>query len=154
METFVETGTYLGDTPYALMNVFQEIYTIEINSRLHEWSRIRFSGNEHVHLLLGDSAVKLPVVLERLDCPALFWLDGHYSGGITGKGSQDTPILHELDSIFGHPVCGHVILIDDARYFTGRNGYPTLQELDEYVSGQEPGYRCEIANDIIRITAD
>ena len=33
--------------------------------------------------------------------PAIFWLDGHYSAGITAMGEQATPIFKELTHIFG-----------------------------------------------------
>jgi hypothetical protein len=55
--------------------------------------------------------------VRQLQEPALFWLDGHYSGVDTGKDELDTPVSAELEAILGSPVKGHVILIDDARCF-------------------------------------
>jgi hypothetical protein len=63
----------------------------------------------------GLSEEVLPFLLPTLSGDINFWLDGHFSGGITHKGPQDTPILDELVSIskylrhFG-TVC---VMIDD-----------------------------------------
>jgi hypothetical protein len=44
-----------------------------------------------------------------------------------------------------------VILVDDARYFRGKNGYPVLDELLAAVR-QTVAYEAEVSTDIIRIT--
>jgi hypothetical protein len=44
-----------------------------------------------------------------------------------------------------------VILIDDARFFIGKNGYPTLRELQEFVTRSKPGMQFLTDNEIIRI---
>ncbi|MDX6611503.1 MAG: hypothetical protein QOD75_689, partial [Blastocatellia bacterium] len=59
----------------------------------------------------------------------------------------------ELDHILNHPVAGHVILIDDARCFTGYNDYPTVDELRETVAAKKPDWEMSVELDIIRIHA-
>ena len=81
----------------------------------------------------------------------MFWLDAHYSSGVTARGVVDSPIAQELETIFSHPAKGHVILIDDAREFTGHGGYPTIEELYEFVLARKPGWRMLVYNDMIRI---
>jgi hypothetical protein len=81
----------------------------------------------------------------------LFWLDGHYSGGATARGHKDCPVLEELDAIFNSPF-EHVIYIDDARLFTGKDDYPTLEALKAYVHDRKPGYTMDVVNDCIRLT--
>jgi hypothetical protein len=81
----------------------------------------------------------------------LFWLDGHYSGGITAKGRTDTPVAEELEHILTHPVMGHVVLIDDARCFVGQDHYPTLDELKEMILNKRPDWVFDVENDIIRV---
>jgi hypothetical protein len=44
----------------------------------------------------------LPLIIKDLNEPAIFWLDGHYSSGITAKGDKICPIFEELDSIFNN----------------------------------------------------
>jgi hypothetical protein len=77
-------------------------------------------------------------------------LDAHYSAGVTARGKTDTPILEELDTIFALcPEC--VVLIDDARCFDGKNGYPTLAELKKYTAAKAPNWVFEVRHDIIRL---
>ena len=77
----------------------------------------------------GDSGEILPELLNNINEPILFWLDGHYSAGNTSKGSLNTPIIKELVTIFQHPIKQHIILIDDARLFNGADDYPTSVEV-------------------------
>jgi hypothetical protein len=81
----------------------------------------------------------------------LFWLDGHYSAGITAQGNSDTPVMIEVEAILEHKITGHVILIDDARCFNGTQDYPTLDELRELFVRARPGYEFSVLNDVIRI---
>jgi hypothetical protein len=48
-------------------------------------------------------------------------------------------------------VAGHVLLIDDARWFDGRAQYPTLEELRAKTALEYPGRITEVKDDIIRI---
>ena len=92
-----------------------------------------------------------PELLHDIHEPALFWLDGHYSGGFTARGDKETPVEAELRAILAHPVKGHVILIDDARCFTGVNDYPPISAMQRWVQEANAGYTCEVDTDIIRI---
>jgi hypothetical protein len=151
LDVLVETGTYFGEMIAATESGFREIWSIEIDAWLHQRAQKVFAAKPHIHLLLGDSRDVLPQVLAKLDRPALFWLDGHFSGGITGKGSSETPILQELEAIARHRVKEHVLLIDDARDFTGKNDYPSVEQMRHYVGERFPGRAFQLENDIIRI---
>ena len=133
LRTFVETGTYTGEMVQALAGHVDRIVSIELAPSLHARAATRFAGQRHIQLLQGDSAALLPGVLESLDGPALFWLDGHYMGGESGRGTEDTPVIAEMTALFAHPVRGHVVLIDDARLFDGTGGYPRLDEFTRWV---------------------
>jgi hypothetical protein len=151
LPVFIETGTYQGDMVNAAKDAFQMIYSIELDQALFERARERFSGDEHIAILQGDSAQVLPEILEKITQPALFWLDGHYSGGETALGNLQTPVLAELKHILQHPVPGHVILIDDARCFVGVGDYPTLGALKKFIDTLKPGLQFEVQHDIIRV---
>jgi len=151
LEVFVETGTFQGNMVEAVKRWFGEVYSIELSGELYARAARRFSGDAHVHILHGDSGKLLAELVESLTRPTLFWLDGHYSGGRTARGDKDTPVSEELEAILRHPVPGHVVLIDDARLFTGRNDYPTLERLEETVLDRHPDHRFEVDTDIIRI---
>jgi hypothetical protein len=150
LKQFVETGTYLGDTLEYIAREGVVCTSIELSEQLHAKAMVRFAGFENVNLILGDSARKMPMLLNAIEKPTLFWLDGHYSGDFTAKGEKDSPILAELEAIYNHPVAGHVILIDDARCFDGTNDYPQLDELLRRVN-KEGRYKSEVSIDIIRL---
>lgn len=150
LSTFIETGTYLGDMVFAQKYFFQNLISIELDEKLYEKAKARFKNDKHIKLYQGDSGVILQTVLKEINCPCLFWLDGHYSGGITSKGTLNTPILAELNTVLTQPY-NHVVLIDDARLFTGENDYPTIEEIRQFVLKQKPTYSFEVKYDIIRI---
>jgi hypothetical protein len=151
VRVFVETGTFRGETTLALRQVVERCVTIELDPALHERARAKFAGIDGIEALLGDSGELIPRVLATLDEPALFWLDGHYSGAGTGRGEKDSPILRELSAIFGHKVKEHVVIIDDARDFIGSNGYPSVRELARFA--ERNGYLVRIRDDLIRLYA-
>lgn len=156
LRTLVETGTYQGDTLAACAPHFDRLASIEIGEDLYRAAQARFSSATNVHLILGDSADQLPTLVAALEEPALFWLDGHYSGGDTVRGKNETPISRELEAVFGSPY-DHVVLIDDARDFGGalnigrRSAYPTLREVRRLVRRRRPTYRVALQDDIIRL---
>jgi hypothetical protein len=147
----VETGTFLGEMDYALRDVFRKIYSIELGAQIAVRARRLLRPYPHIQVLQGDSASLLPQILEGVSEPCLFWLDGHYSAGITAKGDLETPVMQELETILGHPVKDHVILIDDARCFDGTHDYPTLDGVSEFVAAHRPNFAFSVANDVVRI---
>lgn len=152
LRTLVETGTYYGDMVAALHDTFDTIYSIELSPRLHARARRRLRHLAHVTLLCGDSANELAHVLETLEGAALFWLDSHYSAGITAKGAVDTPIFAELTHIFQRANNNDIILIDDARCFGRDKDYPSLDALTSFVLSRRPEASVTVIHDIIRIT--
>lgn len=152
LKYFFETGTYLGDTlGYIARDRDIMCTSIELDEALFCQAQARFSRYANVTILQGDSGVILPQCLYQLCTPALFWLDGHYSGGITGRGKSDTSISTELEAILESPIKEHIILIDDARYFVGKNDYPHLDQLIKQVRDKSD-YKIEVSADIIRLT--
>ncbi len=150
--TMVETGTYLGDMIFAMKDNFAKLYSIELEPTLWKNAVKRFSNNKHIEILQGDSGKVLHELVPKLNSKALFWLDGHYSAGVTAKGEKYCPIYEELDAIFNGNNHKHVLLIDDARHFNGKSDYPTIEELKQYVKTKNPQYKVEVKDDLIRIT--
>jgi hypothetical protein len=146
----IETGSYQGDMIEAQRTHFQQIYSIELSPKLYQAVSYRFRRFSHIHLRLGDSSVVLPEILSRVQEPAIFWLDAHYSGGVTAKGSQECPIFAELTAIFTHYSYPHVLLIDDARDFGTDPAYPSIAELKTFLLEHNPYYCLEVKDDIIR----
>lgn len=146
----VETGTLLGDMVEAMKHRFERIYSIEISPELARRAQQRFANDRHVTIIENDSAIALRDLVPKLEAPALFWLDGHYSGGNTGKGAKETPIMEELETIFSSPL-PHIVLVDDARCFGTEKDYPSLTELEAYVRSRRPDARMFIKHDCIHI---
>jgi len=151
ISTLVETGTYLGDLLWYTRHFFKQAYSIELDSKLAKQCRVRLAQYPNIHIFKGDSSKILKKILPLIKKPAVFWLDAHYSGGITAKGKTETPILDELKYISSRSTLLHIILIDDARCFNGTRDYPTIKVLKATVIRLFPNYSFNIKNDIIRI---
>ena len=151
IRVLIETGTLWGETIYALRKMFSQIYSIELSAELANAAIYRFKFRKHIRIVQGDSSQKIPEIIRGIDMPILFWLDGHYSGSITAKGQRETPILEELKAIFAHHRNDHVILIDDARCFTGANDYPTMDTLSTFVKSSKRYNFIDVMDDVIVI---
>ena len=153
--TFVETGTYKGDMINACNDFFDELFSIELSHELFLGSKGRFADIGKIHVFEGNSGNVLPEIATMIKGPALFWLDAHYSGGETARGQEDSPIIKELNFIMsrGNSPC---ILIDDARCFNGKSGYPRINTLKQMIRDMnktnDANLELEVKNDIIRIT--
>ena len=147
----VETGTFEGEMPRKCRTAFDRIFTVELDPGYARRAAHRLRRHRHIEVLEGDSATRLAELLGRVREPALFWLDGHYSGGGTARGAKDTPLLEEVETIARHGVPGHVVLIDDARCL-GTGDYPTLATLDRLLRAVPGIERVEVAEDIVRAT--
>ncbi len=141
----VETGTNLGQMIHAMLPLMDEIYSIEMDDWSFQRAARRFAGNPKVHMVHGESGSAMPAVLASIHAPCLFWLDAH-------NFDVETPIREELTAIVKHGIPGHIILIDDAKWFDGRNQYPTMEWMREFVSRNLPGYKLEDRMHILRIT--
>lgn len=150
INTLVESGTFRGDMVYALKNQFKKIITIELSDYYYKNAVKLFKNNKHIEVYFGDSGKEIKKIIKSINKPALFWLDAHFVGPGTAKGKLNTPIMNELRTILNHKIKSHVILIDDAGYFSGKDDYPTIEELKDMLKGSE--YSLKVENDIIRIT--
>lgn len=151
IKNLIETGTYRGDMIRECISVFKRIISIELDEKLYQRAINTFDPKPNVKIYQGDSGELMDKILENVNERCLFWLDGHYSEGITAKGELNTPILKELEHIFKHPIKNHVILIDDARAFNGSNDYPNIIELEMFVKTNSFYAQFVVENDIIRI---
>jgi len=149
--TFIETGTHVGDTLAYFAGKAEECLSIELSDAFYEAACRDFRNAGNVKLVHGDSGRELPAIVAKLAKPALFWLDGHYSGGITACADDvHSPIAAELSAILEHPIKRHVILIDDARCFDGSHGYPHLDVLLQKIRATAE-YEAEVSADVIRV---
>ena len=145
---FIETGTYYGNMLRACLDHFDRLVSMEIQKHFYRRAQRRFASKSQVTLLHGDSGKLLPEVLTTIKRPCLFWLDAHYSCGLTGRADLETPICRELEAIFRHPH-RHTILIDDANAFDGTHDYPTIPWIEN--AARNAGYSVCVSHDIIRL---
>lgn len=147
--TWVETGTYLGDTTEYLSRHARQVYSIEPEPTLCANARQRFAGRPSIEILHGTSEEVFPGLLARIEGDVNFWLDGHYSAGVTFKGPQDTPIVDELRCISAHRTRMRrvVVLVDDIRLFDPRlsppTGYPPLDFLVDWARAERMHWHIE-----------
>lgn len=132
LETFIETGTYTGETTAKAGEIFSQVHSIELSQELFQAARQRFINEPHIHLHQGDSAQVFLSLLPQIERKnLLFWLDGHFSGGTTAQGDKDTPIIEEIKNIGKFGITHSVILVDDLRLFSehAASDYPTIAQL-------------------------
>lgn len=117
VDSFIETGTYLGDTATWASDQFRKVVTIENSPEIYKSTSEKLSHINNIEFLFGHTTVKLDEIVTKLKVPVIFWLDAHWSGGLTYGKTDECPILEELE-IINHSDFPHSILIDDARLFT------------------------------------
>jgi hypothetical protein len=149
---FIETGTFIGNALIGLKDSFKQLFSIELDYGIYKLAKKRLSSYEHVHIFHGDSSKLLPEILKNLKEPALFWLDAHYSSGVTARGELQTPVMQELSIIFSHHIKNHCILVDDVKDFNGLNDYPEIGALINYVDiNSEGSYRARVDSGVFLI---
>ena len=113
---FIETGTFQAETTFAMEPLFEKIYTVEVSEKYHALSKNRYNGNK-IDFILGDSSTVFETLLPTITDNTIFFLDGHWSSGDTGKGSKDCPLVEEIthiNNLFKHEA---ILIIDDYRLF-------------------------------------
>lgn len=147
--TWIETGTYLGQTTQLLSKYASKVYSIEPEPTLFANAKKYFSSFANVEILNGTSEDVFPNLLPKINGDVNFWLDGHYSAGITFQGLHDTPILDELKNIsenIGHfqKIC---VLIDDLKCFNPSqpeySTYPSLDVLVDWAKSNKLAWHIE-----------
>ena len=113
---FIESGTKYGKTAVAMTQVFDHVHTIEINPTFYSQAKRHYRGNR-ITFYCGDSCDVLPDIIPQIDQNAVFFLDGHWSEGDTGRGQKDCPLLEELSCIVSTFPHEAILIIDDFRLF-------------------------------------
>jgi hypothetical protein len=138
-DILVETGTYTGMTTHIMSKLFAKLITLEASEELYNLAKRRFASKAHITCIHEHSLAKAHQdILNEMSllCPenphqakVLFWLDAHYSGGITSMDGGLCPLLQEVEYITeAHPKSA--LLIDDLRLILSREtGYPSLDDL-------------------------
>lgn len=141
LHSFIETGTYAGDTTAVAAEIFPEVFSIEISESMYKAAEKRFASYPNIHLYLGDTIFLLQKMIA--DSPPgkrLYWLDAHCSGGGTGGIPGFCPIPYELGQIFSCGDFDSVILIDDLRgwYHCDERTNLPLREVIQTIKKENP----------------
>ncbi len=158
IKTFVETGTYLGNTSLWAANLFEKVITVEFSKSIYEETKNRLKSTKNIEPLFGDSRQLLPQIVPKLNTPTLFWLDGHWSGDNTSGNENQCPLIDELNAINKSDVA-HFILIDDARYLIAPppiplrpEQWPTLSDVVKLLeAGTSPRYIAIIEDVVVAV---
>lgn len=146
---WIETGTYLGGTTAFLAATAKHVYSIEPMPELAQAAIERFTSTPNVTIIQGLSEDCLPGILDGIQEPVSFWLDGHFSAGNTFQGPSDTPIREELAAIEPHLSRWSTVtvLVDDVRCFDPSNPsfahYPTRGWLVEWAQRNDLNWLIE-----------
>jgi hypothetical protein len=151
-EVLVESGTFLGDTVAFFLPHAERIVSVEVEPTLYADARRRFAPEPKVELILGDALDVIPQVVQVLDRPPLLWLDGHFSGGVTGRGAEIEPAVTIVERLGRIPTPdGITIVIDDLRLFGSEPTFPQLDELLASARGAFPDGRIYAGLDALVI---
>lgn len=137
-DTWIETGTFYGDTTNFLAGLAKRVYSIEPEPHLANLATKRFAKRDNVSIIQGLSEECFGEVLDHVHGSLSVWLDGHFSSGVTFQGPVDTPIRQELDALAQRIENLEIVAvcIDDVRCFDPNNlrysGYPSRSWLVEW----------------------
>jgi hypothetical protein len=144
---WVETGTFLGDTTLYLAKLAKLVKSIEPSQKLAADAVSRLKPFANVEIVCDLSENILDELVSKLiskgESDFSFWLDGHFSEGITFQGPVDTPIQTELNIIGKHlqNIELVTVFIDDVRCFNPRRDeyrtYPDLNFLVDWATSNQ-----------------
>jgi hypothetical protein len=120
---FIETGTWLGHTIFAMERLFNKLYTIEISKEIYEKTKELYTGDK-ITFLFGDSGVVIKDILTECNDKVLFFLDAHASGGNLCNFEITplyTPLEQEIININRFSKHESLIIVDDCRALGTKN---------------------------------
>lgn len=131
--TFIESGTFVGETIFNMEPHFKHLHTIEISKYLYDKVKHNVKKECKINFILGDSSVVFESLLPEIKDNCIFFLDGHYSAGNTGKGNKDCPLVEEILHINKLFKGNAILIIDDFRLFGKRDGECNWSNIDKEV---------------------
>jgi len=154
IRSFVETGTYLGNTVIWAAQHFEQAFTIEIMEEFSVKASKRQDASKNIRFCVGNSIDVLPTIVKEINDNTLFWLDGHYSGQGTGGSENECPVMDEIR--IASACKNAVILIDDARCFYGppppphkADQWPSIADIFLQLNKYFPHHYGTIVDDVI-----
>ena len=155
INTFVETGTYKGETTFWASEHFDTVITIEAHEPRYKKTLAAYSDIPNIDFVFGNSGELLGDHLPG-DQPAVAWLDAHWCGNYEKPVGTwgECPIIQEIEQLNNADV-NHFVLIDDARLFTSHpprphdpEQWPSFFEIMDMLKAKHEKH-IEIWNDCI-----
>lgn len=166
-KTFVETSTGLGLTAYYASAIFEQVHSIEPSQKLYLMSKQKLRNMFNVTLYNDLPEQILPVIVDRINKFAIFWLNSDYSANYykykRSFESLSRPIFQELKLILTSEIENAIILIDNIRFFDKpiNNAiqskeldlilemYPPLDEILNLILEHRPDSKFYVLGDIL-----
>jgi hypothetical protein len=114
--SFVETGTWKGETSVWASTIFKNVYTIEAYKPIYDKTISKHGKISNIAFYYGNSKTILTEIIAKLTEPSIFWLDAHFSGEDTFGNNEKCPLMTEI-AIINSSKYENIILIDDFRMF-------------------------------------
>lgn len=127
---FIETGTGYGETIGFVKDVFNRVYSFEINSEIYNSVASKFITNRGIRIYNCDSesGLKDLFLFYNFPNPIFFFLDAHFPGadfGLAGYEDETNksirlPLQRELELIVmlrREKIKADVLIIDDLRLY-------------------------------------
>ena len=168
-DTFIESGTYLGQTAAKAAHCFEEVHTVELEDAFYQQSVENLRSYANVRVYHGDTVEIFKRLMPQLASQKrrmIFWLDGHFMSCMSDAENVEdisiegeyTPIMQELRLIKENNLDEAILLIDDVRLFgtqledkrikcAGNDHYPLLADVCRFLS--ESGYGYQMMGDIM-----
>ena len=133
--SWIETGTYLGETTRFLAKNYPSVLSLEPSIPHFQYGLSKFRKNRKIKLINKTSEEFFETALLSFNEKLNIYLDGHASGDGTFTGVSRTPVRHELEMIAMHRLKFNelFVAIDDFRVFKDTEGtYPTNHFLVDF----------------------
>ena len=161
IDTFVETGTYLGDSlDYATEFNFKELYSIELLDIFFLKCVDRFKSRKNVHLIKNNSIDGLESLLSDISQKkCLFWLDAHlpdfydesFDSNYTKNENLFIPLKEEIKTIKKiKNIEKDIFIIDDLRIY--EKGNFEHGNWDGYLKNENSVYGIKFIEDLLNTT--
>lgn len=139
----LELGTHSGWTAYMLSYIFDNVYTVEIDSKYHQLAKDNFSHRSNINFIKGD--VYKDITYEKPDFPKYF--DAVVIDCVHTYGAVKADIKRALK--YAHPDKGIYLIFDDYSHPKSESSHRVKNAINDSVKeglkvekyiGQGEGY--------------
>ncbi len=135
LANWIETGTFVGETTKLLSKHFPGVFTIEASEECQKIAKRHLGNRSNISFYSGTSEDLFESIIKKQKGKINIFLDAHYSGGITFKGSNLASIKKELSDISNNisKFDQIAVFIDDIdAYYFDPKSYPKIDYYAEW----------------------